>query len=246
MKFVDIKIMDISEDSVSADDTFVDIQSMTLRQLRSKLNSTESSDTYEANWFEKHPEMIFCTILKGDVTLTVYKNRFYTYKKHGYTCVLHIDFQYIDYERNQLLFTDIKNISEEEFLDKPFFATLAYIGEMQWEANLEKRENYHRAFSIDGNKNDWNNLLMTPCFIQIKEELECLAEKNAELYKALMKLSSVQRKVVMLKFFGCMKQEQIAKVLNISQPVVSIHLKRALSNLKHIIESDNSNNFHIS
>ena len=186
-------------------------------------------------------EMIFCIIPDGDATLTVYKNRFYTYKKWGYTCVIRIDFKNIEYDRKNL-FTDIDDISEEEFLDKPFLGTLAYIGEMQWEANAEKREEYYKAFSIDGDENDWNTTLMTPCFLQVREELECLAENNTKLYEAVMKLSVAQRKVVALKFFGGMTQKKIAEVLEIAQPVVSINLKRALANLGNIIKLDD---FHI-
>ena len=105
-------------------DTFIDARTLTLRQLRSRLEPTESRIAYEASWFREHPEMIFCIIPDGDVTLTVYKNRFYTYKKLGYTCVIRIDFKNIKYDRKKL-FTDTDDILEEEFLDKPFLGTLA-------------------------------------------------------------------------------------------------------------------------
>ena len=216
-------------------DTFVDVHTLTLRQLCSKLEPAEDSTAYEASWFMKHPELIFCTIPDGDATLTVYKNRFYTYTKFGYTCVIRIDFKNIEYERDEL-FTNTEDIPEKEFLDKPFLATLAYIGEMQWEANSEKRETYHKAFSIDGDEKEWNPSLATPCFLEMMEELECLAKRNTRLYTAVKNLSVLQQTIVVLLFFRSNTQKQIADRLQVSPQAISQALERAKKSLKKQLE----------
>ena len=145
---------------------------MTLRQLRSKLQSTKGVKTPSENWFRENPAEIFCSEQTSDALLTIYNNGFCTYLKRKHICIFRADdFNSIKYNRKKL-FTDIEDIPEEKIMDEPFVDVLTYLGDMQWDDNECKREENKRVLLIDGDEEQWRRLkrFSEPGFLEELEE----------------------------------------------------------------------------
>jgi len=211
---------------------------MTLRQLRTLLPSTKGVTAPSENWFRENPSEIFCSEQVGNAVLTIYHNGFCTYSKRNRACIFRVDgFNGIQYDRDKL-FTDIEDIPEEKILDKPFLGTLAYIGDMQWDDNADRREGDKRKLLIDGDEEQWRGLseFTSPSVeeeLDVQEELEKQAETIEKLCKLIDDLSETQRNIIVSKFIKNMNQKEIAKSLHITQSSVSVTLNRALANLKN-------------
>ena len=211
---------------------------MTLRQLRTLLPSTKGVPTPSKNWFREHPSEIFCSEQIGNARLTIYQNGFCTYSKRNHFCIFRVDgFNGIEYDRDKL-FTDTEDIPEEMILDKPFLGTLAYIGDMQWDDNENRREENKRELLIDGDEEQWRGLkeFSEPCFLETLEEKEHEFEENVQLYAMIKKLSCKQQEVIFLYYFKHLTQKAIANQLNIDQSRVSRRLESAIKKLHNNIK----------
>ncbi len=211
---------------------------MTLRQLRTLLPSTKGVPAPSKKWFRENLSEIFCSEQVGNAMLTIYHNGFCTYSKRNRICIFRVDgFNGIQYDRDKL-FTDTADIPEEMILDKPFLGTLAYIGDMQWDDNANRREEHKRELLIDGDEEQWRGLseFTSPSVeeeLDAQEELEKQTETIKKLCKLIDDLSETQRKIIVSKFIKNMNQKEIAKSLHITQSSVSVTLNRALANLKN-------------
>jgi len=207
---------------------------LTLRQLRTLLPSTKGVPTPSKNWFRDNPSEIFCSEQVGNALLTIYHNGFCTYSKRNRFCIFRVDgFNGIEYDRDKL-FTDTEDIPEEMILDKPFLGTLAYIGDMQWDSNEDRREENKRKLLIDGDEEQWRGLkeFSEPCFLEELEEKEHEFKEYEQLYAAIKNLTERQKQVMFLYFYKHFTQKRIASELHISRTTVEEHIAAGIESLK--------------
>jgi len=73
------------------------------------------------------------------------------------------------------------------------------------------------------------------------EQVVQINEQNTALYAALEKLSSADRDVITLRYFESLSSVEVAEILGCSVENVYLRLHRALSRLRHQLETQESN-----
>ena len=64
---------------------------------------------------------------------------------------------------------------------------------------------------------------------------------NELLYQALLSIKPITRELIVLKYWGEMTDNEIGEVLSMSRKMVNYYKRKALINLKEIIEELNKN-----
>ncbi len=74
------------------------------------------------------------------------------------------------------------------------------------------------------------------------EEVIVINENNRALLQAMSKLKEKERQVLSMKFATDLKNNEIAKILNISDSNVGVIIHRSIQKLKKILERENGSN----
>lgn len=76
----------------------------------------------------------------------------------------------------------------------------------------------------------------TLSWIEKQIHSEEMSEREKDVLSAIQRLTKRQRQIVILIYYKGKSQAETAKILDVSEPSVSITLERALANLKKMLE----------
>ena len=209
----------------------------------------------------------------GDAEITIFKNGFLTYTKfdgHGdphrtvysvHRCKeIRFQVKYSEEERNdawdysalanEVIYRMIDGelvrfniIKEEEYQEGPWWGPITIICEERMEHNMNSREEYYSAFSMDGDVEDdedgenWNPELSVddPCAAWVEEEdRKEKKRKNHDVLKVAMKsLTEIQFRTISLYYSNPgITERDLAKELGVDQSTVHRNLQAGLKKLR--------------
>ena len=207
---------------------------MTLRQLRTLLPSTQGKPIPTKEWLKanaKSKAVFYSTRLAYGGLLIIFKNGFYYYKSLGMATVLRVDgFNKVYVETDDA--GHYEKRSEETYIDKPFLDGLGLNALWQLKRNQEKRRVRAREDATDSEILNQQRDQAVPDILDQIVEKETRRDEIDLIRRGWSLLSKEQQEAVYLHFWKDLSRAQIAEQLGISARAVSYRIEGAIEVFK--------------
>ena len=216
---------------------------MTLRQLRTLLPSTQGKPIPTKEWLKanaKSKAVFYSTRLAYGGLLIIVKNGFYYYKSLGMATVLRVDgFSKVYVETDED--GHYEKRSEETYIDKPVLDGLGLNALWQLKRNQEKRRVRAREDATDSEILNQQRDQAVPDILDQIVEKETRRDEMDLIRRGWPLLSKEQQEVIYLHFWKKLSRTQIAEQLGISTRAVSYRIEGAIEvfkKIKKVLNSD--------
>ena len=210
---------------ITADTTFAELKAM--------VKDASQERTPVGKSLIKSEEPILIRVKEGIGTVTVYENGFFVYSEEGnHTARAVANCKVMKYPVVEGKPVEVK---EEDFQGLPFPIVLSQFGMVNLEDQKKKNEGYHHGISLDDDELRMEESLCVPDFTEGLDREEDIWEKRKMLLPEIMEMLTERQKEIAFLFYGeKVTQEQIGKLMGISDRVIRYHLNAVEKKFKKV------------